>query len=181
MGALVSTISEMTRFIGKVTDVEDSVKGFGDLVTGRDRAAEAAAKNAAAAARAQANMDAAALRQLQEKQKLEQKQARNKALIQQEKNALESRSAEEARLSSLRRAMARQNAQFGGSGVSLAGGSGEAVLLGLYEESDAERKRREGVDALRTKAMNNDLSALHKKNLLQFQQEQERQRLARLV
>ena len=51
------------------------------------------------------------------------------------------------------RAVARQRANFGSSGISSDSGSGQAVLLGLFDETEDELARREQLDNLRNRAL----------------------------
>ena len=76
----------------------------------------------------------------------------------------------------MRRVIARQRAQFGASGISASGGSSEAVLLGLYNESEEEAAQREEIDNLKKAALDEDLAQTKSLNLLQRNQLEERQR-----
>jgi hypothetical protein len=70
--------------------------------------------------------------------------------------------------------VARQRANFGAQGVSAGGGSAQAVLLGLFEESEEERARRERLDGLRVRVLEDDLAGRRASNVLQRTQLQER-------
>lgn len=94
--------------------------------------------------------------------------------LQKEQNRLASLQAEETRRAALKRAMARQRAIFGARGSGDPSGSSEAVLLGQFQESDAERITRERSDALRDKALDQSLNQKRQSNLLE--QEQQRQK-----
>lgn len=122
-----------------------------------------------------------ALRQLQAQQGLQQQVAAEDAALSREERQAQTQAAEEARRASLRRAMARQRAQFGASGVGSQGGSSEAVLLGLFEESDADRTTRERLDNIRNRALDQGLSSRQRLNVLQRSQLEERQKLDRLM
>jgi colicin import membrane protein len=74
---------------------------------------------------------------------------------------------ESERRSALRRAVARQRVSFGASGIDATGGSGEAVLLGLINNSEDEASQRRRTDALREQALTQDLSNLRQQNLLE--------------
>lgn len=111
-----------------------------------------------------------ALRQLQDRQALQQQQSEQSAQLERERIATEARQAEETRRAALRRAVSRQKANFGADGVGSSGGSSEAVLLGMFQESDAERARREQLDNLRNRSLDLQLSQQSALNLLQSTQ-----------
>ncbi|MAS87651.1 MAG: transporter [Micavibrio sp.] len=118
-----------------------------------------------------------ALKQLQQKQALDMQSAQNDADLDRQKIALDAQMAEKERQAALKRATARQRALLGSKGVGGNGGSGEAILLGLFDESDAERQERETMDTLRQSAIDQDLSSLQQRNLLEVSQLRDRQRL----
>lgn len=118
-----------------------------------------------------------AIAQLQERQnenlrQLEQGAAQDRATL-----AAQSKQAEQNRLAALRRAVARQRAQFGGQGIGVEGGSQNAVMLGLFDESEDEREQREKMDALRENAINQNLEQQRSLNVLQREQFRQRQKL----
>ncbi len=121
-----------------------------------------------------------ALEQLQEKQRLQMRQAQENADLAREKIALDAKNAEEARKKALRRAVARKRASFGAQGIGSGAGSSQAVLLGMFEESDAEKAKREGLDKLRFKSIESDLSQRKSLNVLQREQLAEKQKLGRV-
>lgn len=118
-----------------------------------------------------------ALEQLQERQALEQRQAAQNAALDRERLTVETQNAEEERQRALRRAVARQRASFGAQGLSGTGGSSQAVLLGLFEESDEDRTQRERLDNIRNRAIDQGLSQGRSLNVLQRTQLEERNRL----
>lgn len=130
--------------------------------------------------RAQEKSQKLALRQLQQAQALQQRQSQAETELARENIAVQARANEEARLSALRRAVARQKAQFGSSGVGSSGGSARAVLLGLFDETEEELADRERLDNLRTRALDLSLSHQNSLNILQRTQMQERQKIDRL-
>lgn len=87
---------------------------------------------------------------------------------------------EQRRVEALRRAMAKHRASFGARGVTAAGGSGEAILLGLVGESDRERQTAIAADRLQTQALQQRVSDLNRRNLLEQSQLAERHRIQRL-
>lgn len=84
---------------------------------------------------------------------------------------------ERRRRDALRRAMGRTRAGLGAGGVSSADGSGEAILLGLVKDTGEERDDAVRADALKRQAIQQDLDARHRRNLLEQAQLAERQRL----
>lgn len=122
-----------------------------------------------------------ALQQLTAQQALNERQSAQEAELQRQKIATDALSAENSRRAALRRAMAKQRAQFGGSGLSGGDGSAEAVLLGLFEESEADRATSQRLDTLRNAAIDQSLSDQRALNVLQRTQLQERQALARIA
>ncbi|HYH18037.1 MAG TPA: hypothetical protein VD995_05410 [Azospirillum sp.] len=84
---------------------------------------------------------------------------------------------ERRRRDALRRAMARSRASLGGQGVSAADGSGEAILLGLVNETDTEGKEAARVDQLKRQAIQQEIDNRRRRNLLEQAQLAERQRL----
>ncbi len=121
-----------------------------------------------------------ALQQLQQRQAEQQRQSSEDAALDRERIAADADTAERKRRDALRRAVARQRAQFGGSGISSSGGSAEAVLLGLFEETDNDREERMRLDALRFGALDQNISQQRRLNVIQRTQLQESQRIGRL-
>lgn len=108
----------------------------------------------------------------------------NALKLQQDTQAAQTRLAEnqmvlaqndEKRRAALKRSIARQRANFGAQGVGSNGGSSEAVLLGMFEMSDAEREAAEQLNGIRTQAVAQSLGAQQQLNLLQQTQLKERQ------
>ncbi|PCI55951.1 MAG: hypothetical protein COB36_03920 [Alphaproteobacteria bacterium] len=126
------------------------------------------------------NNQDAALQQLRVQQSLQEQQAAADAALNRQKIAIDAGNAEEERKKALRRAVSRQRANFGAQGISSGGGSSQAVLLGLFEESDAEKKKREQLDALRLTSIDQDLAQQKSLNVLQRTQLQEKQKITRL-
>ena len=122
----------------------------------------------------------AALQQLRAQQSLQEQQAAADAALNRQKIALDAGNTEEERKKALRRAVSRQRANFGAQGISSGGGSSQAVLLGLFEESDAEKKKREQLDALRLTSIDQDLGQQKSLNVLQRTQLQEKQKISQL-
>ncbi|MCE7887217.1 MAG: hypothetical protein DYH13_06920 [Alphaproteobacteria bacterium PRO2] len=91
--------------------------------------------------------------------------------------AADVRFAENERIQTLRRAVARQRARFGAQGIGNNGGSSEAVLLGLFEESEQEKLKREQMDNLRNQSARLDVEGRHSLNLLELTSQAERRNL----
>lgn len=121
-----------------------------------------------------------ALQQLQARQAEEQRQRVQDAALERAQLNAQAAEVERERKGALKRAVARQKASFGGSGIGSTGGSSEAVLLGLFEESDAQKAQRERLDHLRLGAIDQNLSQQGSLNVLQRTQLQERQKLNNL-
>lgn len=81
----------------------------------------------------------------------------------------------------LKRAVANQRAKFGASGIGSGDGSSEAVLFGLFDESDEERALREKTLSLRNNAIDLNSAQIQQKNLLEQAQLRQKQDLARLT
>ncbi|MCB1650748.1 MAG: transporter [Alphaproteobacteria bacterium] len=118
-----------------------------------------------------------ALRQLQERQQLDAAQRAQQTALEREKIALSAEQDEDDRRAALRRAVARQRAQFGASGVSSNGGSSEAVLLGLFDETQGELDQREALDSLKNKALDLSQSQAASLNVLQATQLAQRNKI----
>ncbi len=121
-----------------------------------------------------------ALRQLQERQTEQQRQSSENAALDKERIASSAEAAERQRRDALRRAVARQRANFGSSGISSGGGSAEAVLLGLFDETDADRQERERLDSLRFGAIDQNINQQRRLNVIQRTQLQQSQNIKRL-
>lgn len=178
MGSSVSTITSGLGLVNTLTGgALPFVSTIGQIASGVSGLQSArAAEDSEAAYYAQQDQ---ALAQLQEQQALEQQQVAQNAALEKQKIAVQAAQSEEQRRAALKRAVAMQRAVYGASGVGSNGGSSEAVLLGLYEESDGERQKREQLDALKATAIDNDLAQKSSLNLLQATQLAERNNLKR--
>lgn len=122
-----------------------------------------------------------ALRQLTAQQTINEQQSAQEAALQQQKIATDALDAEQKRRAALRRAVAKQWTQFGGSGLSGGDGSTEAVLLGLFEESESDKAASQRLDTIRMAAIDQSLGEQRTLNVLQRTQLQERNALARIA
>lgn len=125
--------------------------------------------------------DQLALSQLRQSQDLQMAQARTNADLDRQQIDLETANSEEERKAALRRAVARQRANFGAQGVGAGTGSSQAVLLGLFEESEDEMARRASLDKLRLNTIDENLSQSNAINVLQRTQLQERSKVGNLA
>lgn len=122
-----------------------------------------------------------ALDQVKAQQDLQMARAHQDAALERQKIALDASQSEEKRRAALKRAVARQRASFGAQGVSSSGGgSSQAVLLGLFDETEDELRRRDELDNLRFSAIDQDLAQQGSLNVLQRTQLAERNKLADL-
>lgn len=119
-----------------------------------------------------------ALNQLQQRQNLQAAQAAQDAALSREQIALNASLDNEERKKALKRAVARQRANFGAQGVGAGAGSSQAVLLGLFEESEDDKRSRDALDNMRLKAIDQDLSQSNAINVLQRTQLEEKGRLS---
>jgi hypothetical protein len=121
-----------------------------------------------------------ALRQMQDQQRMQAQQLAAQTALERDKIAAQSKQSETERLNALKRAVARQRANFGAQGIGGGGGSSQAVLLGLFDESEDELKARAEMDALKNRALDLGVSQHESLSLLQRSQMQERQKLDKI-
>ena len=165
MGAIAPVATTLTSILGAVSAVNQVVNTVQTLSGNSPRQQE----------------QDLALRQLQERQKLDaQKLAQNNAL-EREQRTLEAEQDAEDRRAALRRAVARQKANFGARGISQGGGSSQAVLLGLFDETEEELAEREALDNLRNRALDLGEAQNRSLNLLQATQLSQSQKLDREI
>lgn len=122
----------------------------------------------------------AALKAMQARQQADYQKAAQDAALKRTEIEQEAQKAEAQRKEALKRAVARQRALFGGSGISSSSaGSAQALLLGLFDESEEEKLRREELDKLRYQALDNDLAHRKRINVLALNEEREKQQIGR--
>jgi hypothetical protein len=109
-----------------------------------------------------------ALRQLQERNRLEEELAAVRTAREQAIVTTENQENSRRREAALRRAVSRQRAMSGAAGVEDEdrGGSGQAVLLGLYNEDAQEQATAQNLYALRQQILTDNLASLRRRNLL---------------
>jgi len=172
MGALSSVLTGVGSAYTALNTIESTLGKLSNLASG----------GASESSRLRAEQDLA-MRQLQERQAADENYDAQQAALDKTKIAADAQAAETSRRAALRRAVARQRAAFGAQGLDSASGDGssQAVLLGLFDESDEERAQREQSDTLRSQAIDNDLVQQSRINVLQRQQLKERQKLEREI
>ncbi|MAI62554.1 MAG: hypothetical protein CBB87_08775 [Micavibrio sp. TMED27] len=118
-----------------------------------------------------------ALQQLQERQNINLQQAKSEAALERARIDADNAARQEDRQRALRRAVAAQRANFGGSGLSSNSGSSEAVLLGMFEGNDVESAQDARRAQLLNAALDLDVANQSSLNVLQRTQLRQRQRL----
>lgn len=174
MGAIAPVLSTLATAAGAVTTAKSAVETLSQAGRGWGDSRSADLR----ALKARQDLE---LSQLSERQRLGEAQAAEDAALESARIAADSAATEEARRAALRRAAAAQRAKFGAQGLSPQDGSSEAVLLGLFEESDADRARREEIDGLRAAALSGGLAQKRSVNLLQSAQLSQRHALERVL
>lgn len=165
LGGYASAALPVIRAVNTIRNVAD---GFGN----------SGADDARASLRAQQDL---AMRQLRAQQGLGEISAAEQDTLDRQKLSLDAVATAESRRLALRRAAARQRAALGAQGLAASDGSGEAVMLGLFEESESERAAREKLDSLRLQALEQDNTERQRINVLQRTQLKERQSLDRTL
>lgn len=167
-GGLIGSLSTATTLVKTLDSAFSALQTFSG----------SAEKDQRAAILAQQDL---ALRQLQAQQGLSELNAASSAALEKQNLAAAASTAEAAHRDALRRAVSRQNAQFSAQGLDSSDGSNEAVLLGMFEESETQKAQREKIDALRNQVIDSQLEEEKKINVLQRTQLQERQNLQRAL
>ena len=163
MGTLTPVLGTITKTLGAIQTISSAV----DTVTGNDRRAIKAQQDYA-------------MRNLQAQQNQATAEANRNAETERKKIALDAQNAEKRRQDALRRAIAKQNAKRGARGIS-AGGSNEALLLGMYNDNQDEQGYADALDQIRYNTIDQNLSDLQSRNILERSQLAERQRLDRAI
>ena len=121
-----------------------------------------------------------AMDQLQHLQDEELRKAQENAALEKQKIFANAETAETKRQAALKRAVARQRARYGGSGIEAnSSGSAQALLLGMFDESEDEKRQRETLDNLRFNALDQDIEQRQRMNVLQRTQLAEKQKIER--
>lgn len=117
-----------------------------------------------------------AVEQLQQQQRLEQRVAANNAALEKQEIQVKAAEVEAQKRQALKRAVASRRASFGASGVSSGDGSSEAVLLGLFEESESEKQKRDQLNQIKLQTIDQDLLNQKRVNTLRRTQLEESNR-----
>lgn len=99
----------------------------------------------------------------------QEKEIRNSTAMQKKQLDLEAEKTNTDRRNALKRAMAKQQAVFGGQGIDSTDGSGEAVLLGLLQENEEDKTYRDRLDRLKRQALATETDNKRARNLLTLQ------------
>jgi hypothetical protein len=118
-----------------------------------------------------------ALAQLQQQQQLQARTAAQNTVNEKQEISIKAETVELERRRALKRAVARQRASFGSGGVSSGDGSSEAVLLGLFEESEEDKATSQRLDNLKLRALDQNLNNINRVNTLRRTQLAEKNRL----
>ncbi len=174
MGAftpIITGLSALSTAVSAVSRAVDTFEGFSGRVSDPQ-------EDQRALLRAQQKQ---ALDQLSAQQREAERQAANEAALERQNIAAQAQDAETRRRAALRRAVARQRAAYGASGLSGGDGSAEAVLLGMFQETEEDRAGQERLDSLRLNALDQELDDRRRLNVLQRAQLKQRQELERMA
>lgn len=169
MGSIVSAVTELTSLVGAVRQVANFVENPASL-NPFNTSSDLVAKQ-----------QAEAMKELQQKQQLEERKAQSDAGLQKAQLAAESRASQDQTQAALMRAVAKQRAQFGAKGISPDEGSAQAVLLGLYKQNDQQLADQERIDNLRNAAIDQNLNDQYALDVLQRTQLAQKQKLDRIA
>jgi len=167
ISALTKGLGTIGTLVNTADSVINSVQGFNKINND---------EQARTALRAEHDLT---LKQLQEKQNIQLSQAEADLNLQKTSLLQSQQTEDDQRQASLRRAVARKQAELGAKGLNSTDGSGKAILLGLIDESESEKQKRENIDRLRQISLDQDFTGQKQINLLQTGQLLERQRLER--
>ncbi|MBI1206776.1 MAG: hypothetical protein GC191_05745 [Azospirillum sp.] len=117
------------------------------------------------------------LEQLQASQQLEMQSAQADAANRAAQLKLTAATDEKQRRDALRKAVAKSRVSLAGQGVDPASGSGEALLLGLVNQTDQDSREADAAYQLRAQALDQQLADQNRLNLLEQSQLADRQRL----
>jgi hypothetical protein len=169
MGAISSFVTGITSAVGAVKSVVQLVENpasLNPLNTSSNLIAQ---------------QQSLALKQLQQKQQADEQNLEAQTALQKEQIAASGQSTQDQAQAALIRAVAKQRADFGAQGVSSGDGSGQAVLLGLYDQTDAQAEDRQRIDNLRNAAIDQNVADRYNLDVLQRTQLQQQQKLQRVA
>ena len=171
LAPVAGLLPSLSGAIGTITAIDQTLQAV-DKLSGNSK------RRAKKAYRRQQNT---ALAQLQQDQEVRLLKEQSNANITRSKIQVDANKAARKRRLALKRAVSRQRAKFGASGIGSSKGSAEAVLLGLFDETQSQKKERDRLDNIRLSAIDNNLDSLQRKNLLEVSQLAERQSLKRIA
>ncbi len=166
LSSIVSGINDVASVVGTVKSLANNV----NTLAGNSQALSD-----------QKAQQTLALAQLKAQQAQSLRAAQDQAALEKQQIQAAAQSADDQSRLALKRAVARQRAAYGAQGISSDDGSGQAVLLGMYDESDQEKADRTQIDNLRSAALDQNLSAQGSADVLQLSQLQQRQKLERAL
>jgi hypothetical protein len=162
MAAIIPAATQIASVLGTVSTIAGTIDKFNRAKSYQDTR----------------NQQELALKQLQDEQNEKLMQQAEDAELKKQSIQANAEIEEANRRTALKRAVARQRAKFGASGISAnSSGSAQAVLLGLFDESEEEKQQREALDKLKEQALDLDLNQQSRINTLQRSQLQQRQNL----
>lgn len=166
LSSAVSSLSNVASVVGTVSSLANNVNALsGNL--GRQQEKDLAAQQSLA------------LAQLKSKQDADLNAQAASVALQKQQLAAQAQSDSDSRTLTLQRAVARQRAAFGEDGVSPADGSGQAVLLGLYDNAATDAADSGQITTLKNAALDQGLSDARSANMLELTQVRQKQNLQR--
>jgi hypothetical protein len=169
MGSILSAVTELTSLVNTVRTVANVIENPASLNPFNTQSDLLAKRQAET------------LKELQEKQQVEDRRAQAEASLQKAQLAAESQVSRDQTQAALMRAVAKQRAQFGAEGISPEEGSAQAVLLGLYKQNDQQLADQQRIENLRNAAIDQNLNDQYALDVLQRTQLAQRQKLDRIA
>jgi hypothetical protein len=109
------------------------------------------------------------------------KQLKEDARLQRQRNLLALQEKETDRVSKLNRSLSTQRARFGSQGVGSVTGSADSVIQGINEDSDIQRQNNQAKTNLDNQIVDQNYNSQRELNLLQKQQLQQKSALGYLT
>jgi hypothetical protein len=169
MGAIVPAVAELTSIIGAVRTAVNFIENPASLNPFNTQSGLVE------------KQQELALRQLQAQQKVEAQNAAAQADLQRRQIAASAQEQQDQAQAALMRAVAKQRASFGAQGISPGEGSAQAVLLGLYDQSEEQQADQQRLDNLRYAAIDQNLSNRYNVDVLQRTQLRQKQKLQKIA
>ena len=166
LSSAVSGLNSVASVVGTVNSLANNVNALSGNLQHEQEKALAAQQDLA-------------LSQLKTQQAAALKAQTASVALQQQQLSAQAKAASDAQTLTLQRAVARQRAAFGADGVSSGDGSGQAVLLGLYDDAATQAGDDDAVTNLKAAALDRGLADSQASNVLELTQLQQKQNLAR--